>query len=179
LPAEKADFESLVALYEQRIFNVVYRMVGDYDEAADLTQDAFVRAYRAFENFRGDAQPYTWLYRIAVNLVRDHAAKKKRKQAAEMSLDAGLDESRGSWDLPDHAHGPDRIVASEELRGQLEAAVQALPDGYRECVVLREFENLSYQQIADALGITVEAVRSRLARARAMIRRRMGPYLSW
>ncbi|GMV36358.1 MAG: hypothetical protein AMXMBFR61_08660 [Fimbriimonadales bacterium] len=179
MPAEKADFESLVALYEQRIFNVVYRMVGDYDEAADLTQDAFVRAYRAFESFRGDAQPYTWLYRIAVNLVRDHAAKKKRKQAAEMSLDAGLGESRGGWDVPDHAHGPDRIVANEELRAQLEAAVQALPDGYRECVILREFENLSYQQIADALGITVEAVRSRLARARGMIRRRIGPYLSW
>jgi RNA polymerase sigma-70 factor (ECF subfamily) len=177
LPAEKAEFESLVALYEQRVFNVVYRMVGDYDEAADLTQEAFVRAYRAYENFRGDAQPYTWLYRIAVNLVRDHAAARKRRQAAELSLEGWQDDEAREFDIPDETYTPERALHTQELRLHLEKAIMALQEGYRECVVLREFEGLSYQQIADAMGITVEAVRSRLARARAMMRRRLASYL--
>lgn len=177
MPAEKAEFESLVALYEQRIFGVVYRMVGDYDEAADVTQDVFVRAYKAFGNFRGDAQPYTWLYRIAVNLVRDHVAKRSRRRAAEFSLESRLDEEARGFDIPDETYMPERLMATDELRAQLERAISALPDGYRECILLRELESLSYQEIADALDITVEAVRSRLARARGMMRQRLTPYL--
>lgn len=177
MSAPKAEFESLVALYEQRIFAVVYRMVGDYDEAADLTQEVFVRAYRAFENFRRDAQPYTWLYRIAINLVKDHAAKRRRKSSAEFSLESRLDDEAREFDIPDETYMPEKLLANAELRSQLERAIAALPDGYRECILLREFEGLSYQQIADAMEITVEAVRSRLARARGMMRQRLTPYL--
>jgi RNA polymerase sigma-70 factor (ECF subfamily) len=177
LPADKAEFESLVALYEERIFNVVYRMVNDPEDAADLTQEVFIRAYRAYESFRGDAQPYTWLYRIAVNLVRDSAARRKRRQSTELSLESWSEEGARELDIPDETYMPQRLLDTEELRGQLERAIQALPDGYRECVLLREFESLSYQQIADVMGVTVEAVRSRLARARGMMRRRLGPYL--
>jgi RNA polymerase sigma-70 factor, ECF subfamily len=177
LPVDKAQFESLVALYEERIYNVVYRMVEDEDDAADLTQEVFIRAYRAFESFRGDAQPYTWLYRIAVNLVKDSAARRKKRRSTEVSLESWKDENARELELPDETYMPQRILDKEELRGQLEQAIQALPEGYRECVVLREFESLSYQEVADVMGITVEAVRSRLARARGMIRQRIGPYL--
>ena len=177
MPADKAEFESLVALYEERIFNVVCRMVGDQEEAADLTQEVFIRAYRAFENFRGDAQPYTWLYRIAVNLVKDTAARRRRRQNTELSLESWQEEGARELDIPDETYLPQKVLDTEELRGQLERAIQALPGGYRECILLREFEDLSYQEIADVTGITVEAVRSRLARARGMMRRRLGPYL--
>ncbi len=177
MPAHDAEFESLVVLYEQRIFNVVYRMVDDYDEAADVTQEVFVRAFRAYERFRGESQPYTWLYRIAVNLVRDHVAKRKRRSALEFSLESGHSEGSRELDIADDTYMPERLLVKQELRVQLEGAIQALPDGYRECILLREFESMSYQEIAESMDITVEAVRSRLARARGMIRRRLGPYL--
>lgn len=174
----KYEFEAMVAEYECRIFNVVFRMVGDPDESADLVQETFVRAYRAFDRFRGDSQPYTWLYRIAVNVCRDYLVKRQRIRSSETSLEVEMAGGEAhAFEVPDVSASPERLMEQQELRVQIEKAIGALPPGYKECVLLREMEEMSYEQIAETLGITVEAVRSRLARARALMRQRLTPYL--
>lgn len=172
-------FEALVAAYERRIFNLLLRMVSDSDEAADLTQETFVRAYRAFDRFRGDSQPYTWLYRIAVNIARDHLAKRKRVRKREIEISAleGDADENTTWEPPDTKANPEDELLKQEMQQQVKLALEQAPADYREILLLREFEELSYEQIAHALGITLEAVRSRLARARAWMRQRLAGYI--
>lgn len=175
-----AEFEALVATYERRIYTLLLRMVSDPEEAADLTQETFVRAYRAFAHFRREAQPYTWLYRIAVNLARDHLAKRQRRRQREIEFSAlETEEREGSfWEPPDKQPSLEEQLIRQELHQQIANALQQMSDDYREVLLLREFEQMSYEEIAQTLGITVEAVRARLARARAWLRQRLEGYLS-
>ncbi|MCW5946335.1 MAG: sigma-70 family RNA polymerase sigma factor [Fimbriimonadales bacterium] len=175
LSSHEREFERLVSLYERRLYSVALRLTSSPDEAAELVQDTFLRAFRAWGKFRKESQAYTWLYRILINLNKDRLAKVSRKKEREMSLEVG--EGDETVDLPDHSADPERIAEISELRGHLTAAIESLPQGYRECVVLRDVEGLSYDEIADAMEITVEAVRSRLARARQQLRQRLAPYL--
>lgn len=172
------EFEALVVNYEKRIYNLLLRMVNDPEEAADLTQDTFVRAYRAFGRFRGDSQPYTWLYRIAVNIGRDHLAKRGRirKHEIEISAMEGEAEDPTHWEPVDTSASPEDQLIQQEMKQQIAQAIEQMPSDYREIILLREYEELSYEQIAQTLGISLEAVRSRLARARAWLRQRLAHY---
>lgn len=177
---EQVEFEALVATYERRIYNLLLRMVGDPEDAADLTQETFYRAYRAYHHFRGDAQPYTWLYRIAMNLANDYLEKRARIRKREVELHAlefTDDGEPTGWDPPDPSESPQDHMLQQELVQKVQTLIRQMPPDYREIILLREYEEMSYEEIAEVLGITLEAVRSRLARARAWLRLRLAPYM--
>lgn len=174
-------FDALVAAYEKKIFNVIYRFLGDYEEAADLTQETFISAYKSFDRFRGDAKVYTWLYQIAVNHCRNRVRQRGRIRALRIeSLDQPRDwEEEGethSREIADLTHAPQTILEERELQQRILAAVESLPPEYREVVVLREMEGLSYNEIAEATRLSLDNVKTRLSRARAMLRRKLEPY---
>jgi RNA polymerase sigma-70 factor (ECF subfamily) len=176
-PQVQEDFERLVEDNYQRIYGVIYRLVGDPHEAEDLTQDTFVNAYRARDGFRGDSQVYTWLYRIAVNLTKNRLEQLARRPAS-LSAAAGAEgEDDDPPADPEDPHRPERQAENAELGAVVAAAVLSLRPDFREVVVLREYEQLSYEQIAGLLGCSVQTVKTRLFRARNLLRRRLSKYL--
>jgi len=175
------SFDDLFERYERKIFNLIYRLVGDYEEAADLASETFVQALRSFDRFRGDAQPYTWLYRIAINLCKNHFRKQAvRHKAHGPSLDERVtldDEAGAAREVEDWRRAPQRMAEQRELQQEVERAIAALsPDG-RMVVILRDVHGLSYQEMAEVIGVTVEVVKARLFRARAVLRARLADYL--
>ncbi len=157
-----------------RVHNLLLRLVGEREAAADLTQDTFVRAYQAWEFFRGDSQVYTWLFRIAVNLARNHLEKQGRERR---HVDPELDQAE---EMPARKHlRPDEMVEHGEMSRLLADELMALREDQREIIVLRDIQDLSYEEIAQVLGCSVSAVKSKLFRARSVLRRRLGPYLGW
>jgi RNA polymerase sigma-70 factor (ECF subfamily) len=182
-PSERAgavSFNDLVAQYERRIFNVALRILGDYDEAADVTQETFISAYRSYGKFRGDAAVYTWLYQIAVNHSRNRLRKRRRPEASRTeSLDAAFgttEDGAGQREIADSTHAPHLAFERKEMQEKIVAAIEALPPDYREVVVLREMQGLSYTEIVEVTGLSMDNVKTRLSRARAMLRRRLEPY---
>jgi RNA polymerase sigma-70 factor (ECF subfamily) len=184
LPPEDADrnldFDALVVKYEKKIFNAIYRFLGDYEEATDLTQETFISAFRHYDRFRGEAKVFTWLYQIARNLCINRVRQRERQRALRIeSLDQPRDgdvEEGLTREIADLSQAPHTVLEKKELRQRLIAAVEALPPDYKEVVLLREFHNLSYNEIVAATGLTLENVKTRLSRARAMLRRKLEPY---
>lgn len=174
-------FEEVVENYHGKVFQLIFRYTGDYEEACDLTQDTFVRAYRAWQEFRGDSQIYTWLYRIALNLCHNSRKKGDRRRRVEgVSLDfsvEGDDEKFTGMDVADVRPQPSRAVENDELRTRLQEALASLPENYRTVIVLRDIEGLPYEEIARITDSTLEAIKSRLFRARTMLREILAPYL--
>ncbi len=161
------DFDGLVDRYEKPIFNLIYRLVGDYEEAADLTQETFVAAYRSFAAFRGESSVYTWLYRIAINKCKNSFKKGAKSKEIRSSENENLnDEACIAAFTPARSDGPEHIIERRELRQQIEDAIGKLPYDYRIVFVLRDLHGLSYQEIAEAADLSVDVVRTRLARAR-------------
>ncbi len=174
-------FARIVEENYQRVYNVIYRLIEDQQEAEDLTQDTFVNAHRAFQSFRGDSQVYTWLYRIAVNLTKNRLERKaRRNQAHGYSLDAPLqlDHEDQLWlEVEDWSQCPHQVIENRELGQLLATEVSRLRPEYKEVVILRDYEGLSYEQIAQVLGCSIQAVKSRLFRARSALRHRLQRYL--
>jgi len=174
-------FEEVVEQYHGKVFQLVFRYTGDYEEACDLTQDTFVRAYRAWREFRGDSQIYTWLYRIALNLCHNSRKKGDRRRRVEgVSLDYSVnddDDKFTGMDVADVRPQPAKSVENDELRARLHEAMSSLPENYRTVIVLRDIEGLSYEEIARITDSTLEAIKSRLFRARTMLREILAPYL--
>jgi RNA polymerase sigma-70 factor (ECF subfamily) len=174
-------FDALVAAYEKKIYNVIYRFIGDYEEAADLTQDTFISAYKAFDRFRGDSKVYTWLYQIAINHCRNRVRQRGRTRALQVeSLDQPKDWERegesSDREIADLSFAPHTLLEDKELRERILAAVESLPYDYREVVVLREMQGLSYNEIAETTQLSLDNVKTRLSRARAMLRRKIEHY---
>jgi RNA polymerase sigma-70 factor (ECF subfamily) len=173
-------FEVLFERYEKGIFNLIYRMVGDMEDATDLTSQTFLHALRAYDRFRGEAQAYTWLYRIAVNLCKNHFRKRDREARFQLvSLDAPVmsDGEEMERDIEDLTQSPERLMEGQELQVRIQEAIAALAPDLRTVILLRDVQGLSYQEVADITGCTVEAVKSRIFRARGHLRRALGPYL--
>jgi len=172
-------FDDIIDLYEKRVFNLIYRLIGDYDEAADLTQDTFVAAYRAYGRFRNECSVYTWLCRIAVNLCKNRFRERDRRRTYEDT--ASLDSADEDWFVAVPASdeaGPDKSLEQKELRERITEAVMSLPEDYRIVAVLRDLQGLSYQEIAEAAELSLDNVKVRLSRARGMLRRKLAPYFS-
>ncbi len=178
---KRKQFQHIIADNYDRVYNVVYRLLNDSEEAADLTQDTFVNAYRAWGNFRGESQVYTWLYRIAVNLTKNRLERHGRIQRTEgISLDAPLEsdeENQLYLQIDDDSMAPVRLAENRELQSYLIDCVQRLRYDYREVIILRDYQGFSYNEMADILGCSLQAVKSRLFRARSALRERLEGYL--
>ncbi|MHB9035296.1 MAG: sigma-70 family RNA polymerase sigma factor [Armatimonadota bacterium] len=174
------DFDGLVDAYEKPIYNLIYRLIGDCEEAADLTQETFVSAYGSYSGFRGESSAYTWLYRIAVNKCKNKFKEQdRRKKFESFSLDEGFAEDEGqiSAEVASYEFSPEAALQRKELKERIVQAMSQLPPDYRIVAVLRDMQGLSYQDIADVADLSVDVVRTRLARARGMLRKKLGPYL--
>ena len=173
---ERGAFDLLVLKYQHKVVKLVARLLRDPAEAEDVSQEAFVKAYRALGSFRGDSAFYTWLYRIAVNTARNAIASRQRRP---LDYEAELSESEQS-NLASrlrHTDTPEATVLSEEIRQTVNEAIEQLPEDLRTAIVLREVEGLSYEEIAAAMDCPVGTVRSRIFRAREAIDRALKPLL--
>ena len=174
---DAAAFEQLVAERTGDIYGLLFRLTGDAEEARDLAQETFLRAFQAIEKFRGDADLKTWLYRIAINQARNRWRWwRRRRRDATVSLDAtiGEREQTVATHLEDaNASDPEQETLARERRDQLREALQGLRSAYREAVVLRDIEGLTYEEIAATLQINIGTVKSRLARGRLELRRKL------
>ncbi|CDM65555.1 sigma-70 family RNA polymerase sigma factor [Pyrinomonas methylaliphatogenes] len=170
---EAAAFDKLVAEHANEIYALLYRLVEDAEEARDLTQETFLQAYRAISAFRRESSLRTWLYRIAINQARNrHRWWRCRGRDETVSLDSinGFNEARASLNPNDN---PEQVALAHERERALRNALHALNQRFREVIILRDIEGLSYEEIAAALGISVGTVKSRLARGRLELRRRL------
>jgi RNA polymerase sigma-70 factor (ECF subfamily) len=169
----------LVLKYQRRIQRLIGRMVRDVDLIEDISQETFVRAYRALHQFRGDAQFYTWLYRIAVNTAKKFLLELKHDPTVSENFRVNDEDDETSWrkSEPTTDEGPESILAAKEIATVVNAAMDALPADLRQAVVLREIEGLSYEEIAVAMNCPVGTVRSRIFRAREAISQRVRPLL--
>jgi RNA polymerase sigma-70 factor, ECF subfamily len=171
---DKSAFDVLVLRYQHKVLKLVGRYVRDAMEAEDVTQEAFIKAYRALPAFRGDSAFYTWLYRIAINTAKNALVSSKRRP-----LDYDLDLQDSSQQelharLKDTAT-PEHLLLTEEIRATVNGAMAELPEDLRTAIVLREIDGLSYEEIAAAMDCPVGTVRSRIFRAREAIDRKLRP----
>ncbi len=166
---EIAAFESLMTAYENRIYTLALRSTGSEHDAADITQEVFLRAWKNLDSFRGDSSLSTWLYRVTSNLCVDFA-RKKAAEGVSTSID---DEESPAADLPDASRmaQPEAAAENQELREELQIALAQLSEEHRRVVLLRDVAGLTYADIAHTLGLEEGTVKSRLARARAGLRK--------
>lgn len=174
-------FELLVMKYQRRIERLIGRMVRDQDLIEDIAQETFIRAYRALGQFRGDAQFYTWLYRIAVNTAKKALVDLKRDPlVSEAALKSGSeddDETSAMENELTSAETPETVLAAKEIAATVNSAMEALPEELRQAVTLREIEGLSYEEIAEVMNCPIGTVRSRIFRAREAISAKVKPLL--
>ena len=176
---DQKAFELLVIKYERRIQRLIGRMVRDVDLVEDIAQETFIRAYRALAQFRGDAQFYTWLYRIAVNTAKKFLMDLKRNPTvSENSFKTADDDetSRVENELTS-PETPEAVLASKEIAEMVNSAMDALPEELRQAITLREIEGLTYEEIANAMNCPIGTVRSRIFRAREAISLKIKPML--
>jgi len=166
---DKGAFDALVLKYQHKLVKLVMRYVRNPAEAEDIAQEAFIKAYRALPQFRGDSAFYTWLYRIAINTAKNAVVSRDRNPV-EYDLDrSNTDESYDMQGRMKDSETPEGLVLTDEIRSTVNAAIDALPDDLRTAIVLRELEGLSYEEIAAAMACPVGTVRSRIFRAREAI----------
>lgn len=175
---DDAAFERTLRLYKDKIFHYVCRLTGDIEEAEDITQEVFVRAYRSRDTFRGECSYLTWLYRIAINLCIDRARDRQRRLDDAISLDAPSgDENAPGWEPSDWSQDPCRELERAELRERVQQSLGTLPDKLRSVVVLYFMHGLSYEEIASTLDCSIGTVKSRLFNAKARLARKLRSYV--
>ena len=173
---DKQAFNLLVTKYQSKIVNLVLRYVRDPDEANDVAQEAFLKAYRALPRFRGDSAFYTWLYRIAVNTAKNYLVAAKRRPL-EYDLDLQDPEQYDMQARLKDIDSPERVVMKDEVQKTIDEAIEDLPEDLRTAIILREMEGMTYEEIAETMECPVGTVRSRIFRAREAISKRIEPLL--
>jgi len=172
---DKKAFELLVRQYQGKVASVIARTISDSDKVHDLTQEVFIKAYRALGSFRGDAAFYTWLYRIAVNTAKNHLmASGRGLPMSDMELEEA---DQVAPQLGDH-ETPERNVLRKEMLDNLEQSINTLVPAMKQAILLRDVEGYSYEEIAEVLGCPIGTVRSRIFRARHKVMEQMKQYLS-
>ncbi|MHB1541833.1 MAG: RNA polymerase sigma factor RpoE [Steroidobacteraceae bacterium] len=170
---DKGAFDVLVLKYQHKLVKLVTRYVRNPAEAEDIAQEAFIKAYRALPQFRGDSAFYTWLYRIAINTAKNAVVSRERSPVDYNFDRDSIDESYDMQGRLKDEDTPEGLVLTDEIRHTVNAAIEQLPEDLRTAIVLRELEGLSYEQIAGAMGCPVGTVRSRIFRAREAIDHRL------
>ena len=173
---DKSAFDHLVRKYQSKIIMLVNRYVKDPSEAQDVAQEAFIKAYRALGNFRGDSAFYTWLYRIAINTAKNYLVSRARRRS-EFEVD--VTEAEQVYNAPQlkGLDTPDQELHNDEIIKAISSAMEKLPGDMRDAIMLREFEGMSYDEIALAMDCPVGTVRSRIFRAREAIDKKLQPLL--
>jgi len=169
-------FDLLVLKYQQRIAALIGRYLRDSAEVMDVTQEAFLKAYRALPGFRGESAFYTWIYRIAINTVKNHLVSQGRRPPGE-DVDAEVAEQMDMGGRLRENATPERELLTDEIAENVQAALDGLPDDLRTAIVLRELEGMSYEEIATEMSCPIGTVRSRIFRAREAIDKRLRPLL--
>ena len=165
---DKKAFDLLVLKYQQRIMKVLSRYVRDPSEVQDLAQEAFIKAYRALPNFRGDSAFYTWLYRIAINTAKNFVVAQGRRPPNDDIEATEAEQYDGESALKDYA-SPERETLRDEIKETVFRAIEELPEDLKTAITLRELEGMSYEEIAEAMDCPIGTVRSRIFRAREAI----------
>ena len=173
---DRKAFDLLVLKYQQRIVNLVSRFVRNQADALDVTQDAFIKAYRALPNFRGESAFYTWMYRIAVNTAKNHLAVQSRRPLGMEQDISEIEQFEGNNALKEYAT-PENLLLRDEIQETVINAIEELPEDLRVAITLREVEGLSYEDIAVAMDCPIGTVRSRIFRAREAIDKQLKPLL--
>ena len=174
---DKAAFDVLVRKYQSRVANLVSRFIRNQADVMDVTQEAFLKAYRALPNFRGDSAFYTWLYRIAVNSAKNFlAVQARRPNQADQDI-SEIEQIEGDNALKDQTT-PEHLLLTEEIQETVIASIEALPEDLRTAIMLREVEGLSYEEIASVMECPIGTVRSRIFRAREAIDHKLKPLLN-
>ena len=173
---EKEAYDLLVLKYQQRVINLISRFVKNHSDALDVSQETFIKAYRALPNFRGDSAFYTWLYRIAVNTAKNHLTVQSRKITKSDYDVADIEQIEGSMSLTEQTT-PESLLVKDELQETILKTIENLPEDLKSAIMLREIEGLSYDGIAEVMECPVGTVRSRIFRAREMIDSKIKPLL--
>mgnify|MGYP000253547441 CR=1 FL=1 len=164
-------------LYEKRVFNCALRIAGNYHDASDVAQEAFIKAYRALPKFRGDSAFYTWLYRIAINTAKNHLVAQGRRAPTSTETEVEDAERMDDADQLRDVNTPDSMLLSKQVAEAVNRAIDKLPEDLRTAIVLREIEGLSYEEIAESMNCPIGTVRSRIFRAREAIADELRPLL--
>jgi len=171
---DKSAFDVLVRKYQHKVVQLVSRYVRDHSEAQDVAQEAFIKAYRALPNFRGDSAFYTWMYRIAINTAKNYLVAQKRR-LPNVDIDAQeAEQFEGATGLKEYAT-PERMLLRGEIEQTIFSAIDQLPEDLKTAITLREIDGLSYEEIAQAMECPVGTVRSRIFRAREAIDSKLRP----
>ncbi|MEO6975957.1 MAG: RNA polymerase sigma factor RpoE [Gallionella sp.] len=174
---DKHAFDLLVNKYQRKLGRLISRFVRDPAEAEDVTQDAFIKAYRALPGFRGESAFYTWLYRIGINTAKNHLLANKRRAPTSTPFDAEESESFEDASLLREVNTPENELMSKQVVGVVQASLQQLPEDLRSALTLREIEGLSYEEIAIVMDCPIGTVRSRIFRAREAVAENLRPLL--
>ena len=169
---DEQAFEKLLLAHQKNVYNLCYRMVQDADDALDLSQEAFLKAWRSLSTYQFDAAFSTWLYRLTTNVCIDFLRKRSRQAHSSLTVEDEEDEGR-EYAIPDPAPGPEEQSIANDRRRAVSEAMQALPEEFRLVLQLRVVEDLPYDQIAQILQIPVGTVKSRLSRARIQLKKRL------
>lgn len=173
---DKQAFNLLVLKYQNKVCNLISRYIKNSGDVPDVAQEAFIKAYRALPNFRGESAFYTWLYRIAVNTAKNHIVSQSRRPPAS-DVDAEDAEFYENGSALKEISNPENLTLSEELKQVVFHAIEALPDDLKTAMTLRELDGLSYEEIADVMGCPVGTVRSRIFRAREAVENKIQPLI--
>ena len=178
--AQKGDkhaFELLVSKYQRKLARLLSRFIRDAAEVEDVSQEAFIKAYRALPSFRGDSAFYTWLYRIGINIAKNYLVAQGRRAPTSTSFDSEEAENFDDADLLRDINTPESVLHSKQVGETVNAAMEALPEELRTAIVLREIEGLSYEEIAVVMDCPIGTVRSRIFRAREAVAAKLRPLL--
>ena len=172
-------FGEIVSRYRGPLVNFIFRILNDYDEAMELAQEAFVRVYFAIDRYHSDYAFSTYIYRIASNLAISEIRKRRRRKLLSLTgLFQSHEDAEVEYQPPDTAEGPEEGTVTAELRQTIGRAIDSLPDKYKFPIVLREIEELSYEEIAEILGLGLGTTKSRISRGRGILRQKLESYLS-
>jgi len=174
---DKRAFELLVAKYQRKIFRLLSRLIRDSAEIEDVAQEAFIKAYRALPNFRGESAFYTWLYRIAINTAKNYLVAQGRRAPTTTETEIDEAENFDDGDQLRDVNTPDSMLLSKQVGEAVNRAIERLPEDLRTAIVLRELEGLSYEEIAETMNCPIGTVRSRIFRAREAIAEELRPLL--
>jgi RNA polymerase sigma-70 factor (ECF subfamily) len=174
---DKRAFELLVEKYQRKLARLLSRLIRDPAEVEDVTQEAFIKAYRALPSFRGDSAFYTWLYRIGINTATYYLGATGRRAPTTTEVEAEDAEGYAEGELLRDINTPESLLLSKEIAGTVNAAIESLPEELRSAIQLRELEGMSYEEIAKLMDCPIGTVRSRIFRAREAIAERLKPLL--